>query len=167
MTYTQLHEKLHNSLSKSLLTELESVLNNGFRKEVIKAVKEQVTPELKGVVMELHESALNTRDGTCSHYRDALRADFDRKIEGMEDRLGREVETMARIETVALTMSRDLKEMKEDHKIQDKRINRLEDQPGTKALASREKWKWIIIGALFGLPSTIYTVIRLINILIT
>jgi len=69
---------------------------------------------------------------------------------------------MARIETIALRMAGDLKDMKEDHKIQDKRINRLEDQPGHKALISKEKWKWIFVGALFGLPSTIYTIARLI-----
>ena len=167
MTYAQLHERLHTDLTKSILTELESVLNNGFRKEVIRAVKEQVTPELKGVVIELHESALNARDGMCAHYRDSLRKEVAESINSLDDRLGREIETMARIETIALRMSSDYKEMKEEARVREKRINRLEDKPGHQALASKEKWKWIIIGALFGLPSTIYTILRLINIIIS
>jgi len=163
MTYAELADRLHDTLSKSLLTELESVLNNGFRAGVIRAVKEQVTPELKGVVMELHESALNAREGTCVHYRDSLREEFSKKCIALEDRLGREIETMARIETIALRMAGDLKDMKEDAKVRDKRINRLEDQPGARALVSREKWKWVIIGALFGLPGMIYTIVNLIT----
>ena len=137
MTYAELADRLHNTLSKSLLTELETVLNNGFRTGVIRAVKEQVTPELKGVVMELHESALNAREGTCVHYRDSLREEFNNRCAALDDRLGREIETMARIETIALRMAGDLKDMKEDAKIRDKRINRLGDQPGTKALMTR------------------------------
>ena len=43
------------------------------------------------------------------------------------------------------------------------RISILEKAPGKEALLTREKWKWVLIGSIFGLPVTVYATVCLIK----
>lgn len=162
MTYAELKTKL--------LADITDFLDNGFKQKLVKAVEERILPELQSLVMELHQKALEARDGTCVHYRDMLQKDIDRKVAGVADRVGTLEMYMPQIRMLGETV----KDLQQDHELQRvatakletttehlekiaenlegkvddqaDEIDSLQVKPGEKALNSREKLKWLLIG---------------------
>lgn len=167
MTYTQLKDKL--------LEDITYFLDNGFKQKIVKAVEERILPELQGLVVDLHQKALEARDGTCVHYRDMLQKHIDRKAEGIADRVGTLEMYMPQVRILRDTV----KELEREHdqqriataklekctehldrvvqtlggKIngQAGKLDELEDRPGEEALKNRAKWKWALIGGAISL----------------
>jgi len=162
MTYVQLKDKL--------LVELTDFLDNGFKQKIVMAVEDRILPELKGLVVDLHQKALETRDGTCVHYRDMLQKDVDRKTGVLTDRIG----TLEMYMPQVRVLDDAVKELRQGHELQRVatakletctehleefaqtlggkvngqagQLNKLQDRPGEEALENRGKWKWALVG---------------------